>query len=227
MAAQEAVIRDATAELQRTRTEMGELRKAAEPPGPTQSERDTEFWKAPTKVITELIQSELTRTVSPLNDRLIRTEAEATADRMEAQLKTEYGDEAWAAMKPAVNQFLTGARSKGVEIDDNVIGVAALNAYGAYHKGLLATKPTPATTPSPNTPVTTTPPHMRPSVATIPGRVEEKPALRDLTENEERLRKERERSIGKPFPKEEFLAWIDVPASGVIHSQLGKVAPKT
>lgn len=219
---QDGVIREnarAQADMNRRFEELSQrVTTATTPPGPTDAERDTEFWKNPTRVIRDLISTEMKATSAPINERLARTESEQIVDRAKERLKREYGD-VWSTLEPQVDQFLANATSQGVAVNDQVLDVAATAAFGAYHKGLLTQRPpAPTPTPTPERPVVT-PPHTRPSVAAIPGR--EAPTredLRPLTENEERLRRERKQT------HEEFLSWLTVPPDQVITSKIGRPA---
>jgi hypothetical protein len=113
-------------------------------------------------------------------------------------------------------------------VNDQLLSVAALAATGAYHRGLLgpvlpSPSPAPAPTPPPAAPAAradmATPPHLRPSAPAVPGHERPtSPPLRDLTENEARLARER------GMTKEAFLSWIDVPADQVVHSKIGRPA---
>ncbi len=55
-----------------------------------------------------------------------------------------------------------------------------------------------------------TPPHLRPSAPPAPGPGDQPPKLRDLSEQEERLRRENN------MTREEFLAALDMAASDVV-----------
>lgn len=223
--AQDALIRDNA--RQRTETdrrlrEMEErLTKAEAPPGPTAAERDGEFWKNPTKVIGELIRAEMKTTVDPINARLAATESVSVYDRAKTRLREmpQFKD-VWQHIEGSIDQFAQNAKDRGIELDDQVMQLAAVNAYGAYQLGMIPGRPAPVT-PTPAT-IVQTPPHLRPSVAAIPGTERtETPLLRDLTENESRLARERKQSPA------EFLAWIGEGAGNVIHSKIGKTeAPK-
>lgn len=60
-----------------------------------------------------------------------------------------------------------------------------------------------------------TPPHLRSSAPAAPGTTT-KPKLRELTENEETLRRRNGQT------KEQYLAWLDVPASEVVSAKVGR-----
>lgn len=220
---QDGVIRENArlrAETDRRLKEMEVRLTAAEaPPGPTAAERDGEFWKNPTKVIGELIRQEMKTTVDPINARLAAAESGSVYERAKARLRElPQFKEVWQHIEGSIDQFAENARARGVELDDQVMQLAAVNAYGAYQLGMIPGRPAPSN----SVPTVTTPPHLRPSVAAIPGTERsETPPIRELTENEKRLARERNQ---KP---EEFLAWIGERPDQVIHSKIGKTeAPK-
>lgn len=220
---QEAVLRDQyrinTELTQRFRGVDDRLRKVEAPPGPSAEELNQGFWKDPIGtmkgMITEVVSAELKATVRPLNEA-----AQETAyDRMKAKLKVQYPD-VWDKISPSVDAFITNATSKGVELNEELIGIAGSAVYGNYVRQELAagrTIGTPSPDPSRGRPAPVSdPPHLRPSAPQIPGKEEEAPKLRDLTENEARLARERKQT------KEEFLAWLEVPPEGVIYSKIGR-----
>lgn len=64
------------------------------------------------------------------------------------------------------------------------------------------------------------PPHLRPSNPPAPNRSGNGPVRRQLTELEKRVAREQ----GKT--EDEYLAWLDVPPEGVVHSRIGLPEPK-
>lgn len=209
------MIRDSTRAVQELRTELGEIRERTAPPGPSQTEQDQRFWKEPTKVITELIQGEMKRTVDPINARLQRSDSETALDRAKTNLKARFGED-YAAMEPLIDQFVANAAERGVAIDDAVLQTAAITAYGSvqFDRKMNPKPAAPVLAPTPEPVKPVTPPHARPSTAQIPGR--EAPAAattREFTENERRLMRERK------MTEQQYVEWLDVPADQVVHSQ--------
>jgi len=228
IAAQEAVLRDqqqVITRLQQSQRGIEGRVAAIESPGPSRDDQNQAFWKDPIGLMTNLIQTELKKTVDPINQYISGQRVETAYDRAKGRLKTEYGD-LWPTIEPEVDRFITAAAQSGNEVNDQLLNVAALAATGAYHRGLLGpTSPQPSgAPPAPPTPLTpaaridmTAPPHLRPSAPVIPGHErEQKPEARALTENEARLARERGQT------PEQFLAWIEVPPDQVVHSKIGR-----
>jgi len=223
IASQEAVLKEQQRNLaamqQRLRGIEERQTRAETPAGPTLEEQNADFWKNPVGVIDTLIQRELKKTVEPINQRLNAGAAVTEYDRAKARLKVEYAD-IWDKIEPSLDQWAAGAQQNGQAINEELIGLAALTASGAYYRGQLPNVPAPtapATPPSPPVPVVQTPPHLRPSAPVIPGHEQpNKPEVRALTENEARLARERK------MTPEQYLAWIDVPPEQVVHSNLGR-----
>lgn len=224
LAAQEQVLRDQSRQI----AEMqGRLKKMETPPPPPVADLDRKFWESPTTAIQELIQNELKKTVDPINERLNGQASETAFDRAKKRLKEEYRD-IWDKIEPSIDQWARDHSAGGGELNDQLIDLAALTASGAYYRGKLGNSPapvavpTPVSTPSPTpTPAPSggivTPPHLRPSAPVIPGHeTPEKPQLRDLTENEKRLARERGQT------PEQYLAWIDVKPEDVVKSKIGR-----
>lgn len=228
IALQEGVMRDAARrenELTQRLRGMEERVSKIEAPGPTEEQRNNDFWKNPhravAEIVAETVKTEMARTVGPLNERLQKSDAETAYDRAKARIKAmpQFKD-VWQHIEGAVDEFARGAAAKGVEVNDALVDTAAINAFGAFQLGLLPNKPGAPNPPAPTPPARTTvqdPPHLRPSVAAIPGReTNDKPAIRELTENEKRLAREKNQT------PEQFLEWLAVPAQMVIHSTIGK-----
>lgn len=231
IAAQEQVLRDQAQELARLRQSQRTIEgrvQAIESPGPTREDLNQEFWKNPVGIVANLIQSELKKTVDPINQYISGQRVESAYDRAKNRLKAEYG-ELWPTIEPEVDRFVQAASQAGNEVNDQLLNVAALAATGAYHRGLLGggnngTPPSssapPATPPQPPASPRidmTAPPHLRPSAPVIPGHErDQKPETRALTENEARLARERGQTA------EQFLAWLEVPPDQVVHSKIGR-----
>jgi hypothetical protein len=130
-----------------------------------------------------------------------------------------------------VKAFLKNAESRGVEISEQIVGVAAQAAAGGYYRDIAlrgngtvpsARQSTGDPSPQRQERTVTTPAHLRPSAPAVPGAEpgNEKKELRTLTENEKRLARERHQS------DEQFLAWLDVPPESVVFSTIGKPEKK-
>lgn len=223
-AAQEATLRDyhrQNAELRQRQRELDQrLSKVETPPGPSEDQMNQEFWKNPTGVMNKLIKDELARTVGPLNERIQAQSQMSEYDRAKQQLKLKYND-IWDKIEGSVDDFVRTASAQGVEVNDQLMEVAALTASGLYYRGQI-----PGVAPTPHVaepkkeeerPASVfTPPHLRPSAPPIPGAEPPKQELRDLTENEKRLARER------GMTHEQYLQWLDVPPEGVVASRIGR-----
>lgn len=241
-AAQEAALRDMHGQNTRLHQQMRDLDgrvKRVENPEPSVDDQNQEFWKNPVGVMNKLIQAELQKTVGPLNERLTRDSSLTAYDRAKLNLKSQYSD-IWDKIEPYVDQFVQQATTQGMEVNDQLMNVAALTASGAYYRnqipgvtpGAPNPNPTPAPAvppvappnpnPAPPTPTSVfTPPHLRPSAPVIPGQEQQQVERRQLTENERRLARERK------MTDEQYLDWLEVPPEGVIHTKIGKPeAPK-
>lgn len=224
-AAQEATLRDYhrqnTELTQRLRGLDERVKKVEAPPGPSEDEVNQEFWKNPSGVMSRLIKEEMARTVGPLNERLSQQTQMSEYERTKQRLKAEYSD-IWDKIEGSVDEFVRNASAQGVEINDQVMTVAALTASGMYYRGQIPGAPPAAPRASEpkkeeERPTTVfTPPHLRPSAPPIPGTEPAKKELRDLTENEKRLARER------GMTTEQYLQWLDVPPEGVIASKIGR-----
>lgn len=223
-AAQEATLRDYhrqnTELVQRLRS-IDDRVKRVETPEPSEAEMNQEFWKNPTGVMNRLIKDELNRTVGPLNERLSRESAMSEYDRAKLKLKEQYSD-IWDQISPSIDAFINQATSQGVELNEQLMNVAALTASGMLYRGQIpgvspVKKEEPNPTKEEGKPATVfTPPHLRPSAPMIPGAEPEKKEHRQLSENERRIARERR------LTDEQYLAWLDVPPEEVVRSRIGK-----
>lgn len=210
--AAEDVMRDTmrqnTEMQQRLRELDGKVTQALAPPGPSVEERNEAFWKNPVGILREEIKREMTETVAPLNDKLRRSDERSSYDAAKDRLKTQYAD-IWDKIEGTVDTFVTAAQGKGIAIDDQILNVAAMTATGQYYRNMIPGTPytpaAPAAPPAPREASVSVPAHLRPSAPPVPI-ADDKPVARDLTENEERLRKL------KGQTKEEYLAFIAMPA---------------
>lgn len=224
-AAQEQVLRDQNrknAELTQRLRDMDARISKVETPAPSTDDMNAEFWKNPVGVMNQLIRDEMKKTVGPLNEQLSRQTQMSEYEKSKLRLKAQYSD-IWDKIETSVDNFITAASAQGVEVNDQLMDVAALTSSGLYYRGQLGEKPVfPGSQPNdkredpvPPQPVFS-PPHLRPSAPAIPGAEPEKPQARELTENERRLARER------GWTPEQYLAWLDVPPEGVAHSKLGR-----
>lgn len=197
---------------------------------PSRDDRDKKFWNSPSSSLDEfenrvlgLIKTELDRTVKPLNDKLGAIATRSAYDGMKDRVRGSMPAETWSRIEPYVDQFVQSAAAQGMEVNDQLLDVAVTSTVGAMALGRLGTATEVRQVASQQSPTQSagnggmvTPPHLRPSAPAAPSREPEAAPLRDLTENEERLRRERN------WTREQYLSWLDVPAEKVIHSQIGR-----
>lgn len=190
---------------------------------PIQAGQDAEaFWRDPAANIQKLIRDETQRAVKPLYDFKTQMERQSGYDSLKSRFRS---DRRYAEMFPKIEGLVDQLMSSAEPNEQNM-QLAVLSAIGT-----VVTGQAPGVTIGPSTTATTqpnngqpptqetrviTPAHLRSSPSQQMPETNA-PKLRDLTELEERLRKERSQS------KEEYLAWLDLPATEVAGSQLGKM----
>jgi hypothetical protein len=187
----------------------------------------SEFWNKPLPAIAEIIRSETRKAVQPLYEFKQEIENQNKYEKVKLRFKSDprYRD-IFPKIEGIVDQLMTGQ-----DPSDALMNASILSAVGALHTGQIPGMETvngQRETPN-STSVTTnpnqaaerviTPAHLKPSPIAQQLSQDNKPKLRDLTELEERLRRENQQT------KEEFLGWLDLPATEVATSKLGKVAP--
>lgn len=229
IASQDALLREQQQELARLRQSQRGLEgrvQAIETPPPSREDQNARFWKDPVGVVGDLINSELKKTVDPINQMLHAGRAETEYDRMKKDLKGQFEAE-WPYIEGEIDRFVTAAAEAGNKITPELLNVAALASTGAMARGLLPgpsnIAPAPSNGQPPVTPPQaprndmTTPPHLRPSAPPAPSNERGQPTQRrELSENERRLARERNMS------PEQFLDWLEVPPDQVVHSQIGR-----
>lgn len=238
IAAQEAALRDQHRQIteltQRVRG-IDERTRPVEPTPPSEADLNQDFWKNPAGVVSQLIKQEIKQTVAPLNEQLSRmsqTTQMSEVDRTKARVKEEYKD-IWDKIEPAIDEFLESHKRSGNDVTPQLLEVAALTATGAYHRGKLQLHGVPVTPEPTPTARTENPPrenrsmgdapaHLRPSAPNAPTHDQKQAAeVRQLTENEARLARER------GMTPEQYINWLQTPPEQVIHSKIGKEAPKS
>lgn len=221
----EETLRDQNRKIQELNTKLNTTPPAPAVPSKTPDEERAEFFRSPVESNRKMIREEVTATIAPLVEFVSRLN---TQDQMAQMINRYKFDPRFSGMwDNDVEAFVrqnTGAIPAD-KLTDDVFGTVVVSAIGMKATGLL-TKSTsapspsapPATPPAPPTaPVMPTPPHMRPSAPPGPsGGPNNKPGPRALTEHEERLRRERNMTV------EQYLSWLEVPASDVVSSDIGK-----
>lgn len=191
----------------------------------------SEFWNKPLPHIAQIIRDETRRAVQPLYEFKQQVENQSKYDNLKSRFKNDPRyREIFPKIEGIVDQMIQGS---GAEPTDALMNATILSAIGALHTGQIPGVTLEAQGSNNNQNGNTqqmgqqtsqaqdarviTPPHLRPSpVVQQPS--DNKPKLRDLTELEDRLRRENNMS------KEEFLQWLDVPPHEVAHAKIGKQA---
>jgi len=231
----EANMRDQAARLRTAEAENTRLRNAGQqselnPPIPTETAGD--FWQNPAANIQKLIREETQRAVKPLYDFKTQMERQSGYDGLKSRFKNDprYA-EIFPKIEGMVDQMMTGA-----EANDQNMQLAVLSAIGSVVTGQVpgvqltpangqqqqqqtqVTGAPPSNQPQQQQGRVITPAHLRSTPVTLQPE-NNAPATRDLTELEARLAKER------GLNKEEYLQWLDLPATQVATSTIGKPKP--
>lgn len=228
IAAQEAVLREQAQQIRQLSEVTNRTAQAVERiqnPPPTAEEVNQRYWKDPVGVMRE----EMAKMIDPLRNALGETRATTELDRLKADVRKEYGDEAFSHMESSIDQLIGQAVRAGNPVTQELVGFTALAAYGNYARAketgrLPAAAPAqPAAPtngqPSAGAPVVT-PPYLAPSAAPQPRADNGKQELRQLSENERRLARER------GMTDEQFLNWLTVKPEDVVKSTIGKPEAK-
>lgn len=195
---------------------------ATRQPGPTKEQLNNQFWADPTSVIKNMFEE----MVAPLKEAAGELRATTAYDRLKGDFKN---DPAFAKLfrNPAAEQALDRMVSGQKNINKETMlanimaltGAIALNqvpgvSFDDKEQNNSAANNNNTST-SRSTQMTL-PPHLRPSAPSAPSRDDtNKPKIRELTENEERMRRENK------MTHEDFLALIDIRGDEVIHSKIG------
>lgn len=190
----------------------------------TPEEEKQAFYQDPVTVTRNIVNEALDRTIAPLTEFVREFRGQGTTQRLIERFKVDprFSNMWDSQIEGAVTNFL-GTLSPD-QINEATVQSAVIQAIGLRAAGLLQGSPGPTPPPTPpstpkngNPPVPPTPPHMRPSAPPGPGEQPVKPKLRALTENEERIRRENKQTV------EEYLNWLEVPATDVTKVDLNKV----
>lgn len=211
-------IRDQNQRLEKLETDNAEAKKTAALPTPTETAaKNKQFYERPYEATQELVRTEIQAAVAPIIDLVRSSTRQTDYDRIKSDLKADprFRD-ALTNTESYVDQLIQQQVARGQPVTREVVVTAISGVHGAASLGLLdlgvAPKPSEAAPPSqPASPILTTPPHLRPSAPPAPGGNDNgQPKLRDLNEQEERLRRENH------MTKEEFLAGMEMAANDVV-----------
>lgn len=203
----EGIIREQNAELERLRNAQVNPPK----PEPSKEEINKQYWEDPVSVIEERIK----KTVAPLLDMQEQFRKEREINRY---LNVYKNDPRFSKIFSLIEPTVTKMLESSPQLNDGIVQTAMLSAAGALAVGAIpgAALPTDNNNNRPqdnNNPPDknkmTTPAHLRPSAPNAPVGNDNKPKLRELTESEERLRREYK------MTKEEFIKYMELPADQV------------
>lgn len=189
------------------------------PPAPDAAKLNKEFYERPMEMVTDIVRKEVSAAIAPLTDFVRGASARTEYDRIKDELKADPRvKQVFDVAEWYIDGLVTRQADAGAKITRDTVVAAVAGVRGAVELGWLdlggAPAPAPAPAPPASPPATGpqmfTPPHLRPSAPPAPGPLDKKPELRDLTENEERLRRENR------MTKEEFLAGLDMAARDVV-----------
>lgn len=195
------------------------------PPPKSQDELRNDFFNDPHGSTRNIIREEMQATIQPLVDvvRGLRFEGSPFSNMLN-QFKTDprFQQHITPDVEQVVNRLMEKAELTPQNMQAAVVQAIGLKASGLmsialgnFDSGSQPPQPQPPAPPSPAAHMTT-PPHVRTTGAPPVGPNNGKPPLRPLTENEETLRRHNRQT------HEEFLAWLEEPASGVASSKIGK-----
>lgn len=228
------IMEDSLREMNRTINTLNEqVSRNNNPPAPPEAEITAEeYYKDPIAAQRRLINEALERTVKPLANEFYKMQAFSRLDQIIGQFKND------ARFSPqwdnGVEQYVRNeaARLNPDHLNEQNVGAIVLVAIGMKASGLLAgSTPTSAPAPKNNNPTPTpsstvpnrsdiVPPYLAPSSTPSADSNSNSKKRRELNEHELRLARE------KKMTPEQYLDWLDVPASAVVASEIGR-PPKT
>jgi hypothetical protein len=230
-------------QIQEQRNQIAQLSSAVQalvaeknkPAVKTPDEAAKEFYRDPEKVIREVMRE----TVAPLNEFKSNFEAESAY----TQLKRQYKADARYApyfkrpgFEDMIDTVIREATKKNVGVTSQFVESAITHTVGQMATGTIVF-PDPiadqsvnnqvpkfdAQTGKPLTGLTEhnqmIPPYLQPSSPPSPGPSQHAPQRRDLTENEDRIRREQRMSL------EDWWKWQDMDSKDVISSKVGVPEP--
>lgn len=172
------------------------------------------YWDNPTQVIREIMGD----IVKPLNEFKDQFQAVSEYDKMKQEFKNDPKvKDKFLKVEHLIDQMVAGQKPSKA-----LIQAAFTSVIGSVSLGLIPDIKLDDPTPNPNQPQggsqptnMNLPPHLRPSAPGAPRVDPNKKKYRDLTENEETLRKQSNLS------KEDFLDLIDLQPHQVVDSRIG------
>lgn len=192
------------------------------PPALTPEEEAKEFYKDPKKVIREVMQE----TVKPLNEFKDEYQGTNAYTRLKNQFKSDPRFAQYfnrPGFEQMVDQVVSQSQQNGIAISEQFVESVYTHAAGQIAVGTVQ-MPDPiadanrqGTPPQETPPVDNRqiPPYLAPSAPPMRKPTSDGPKRRQLTENEDRIRRENKMSI------EEWWAWMDEDSKNVVDSQIG------
>lgn len=220
---QNGIITKQQEELSRIRSDLNA------PPVRTQEELTQDFYKDPVGVLDSRIEAALRKTIAPLEEVAKMFKSTTRIDELVSQFKNDARfSSGWnSKLESYVRQ--QAATIPIDQLNESLVGTIVLNGIGMQSLGLLEkdsapqAPPPPKNNPNPPTPNNQMiPPYMRPSpnLPDSSNNANQK-KLRPLTELEARMARERGQT------QEQYLAWLEEPASSVTSSNIGRPIPPT
>lgn len=210
---QTKTVRDQGARITQIQREFDEFKaKEEEKELPTQEESAKKFYADPVSVMRE----ELEKAIAPLNAFKDRFESDSEYDRIKRGLKANpnyskhLSDPQFEAV---IDELVADGQRLGTKVNEDIVAAAIKHTIGSLVTGDIVFDSV-TETKDKKEEDKVIPPYLQPSSPPQKSR-DKREQLRDLTENEERLRRERGQT------KEEYLKWLEVDSNDVIDSKIG------
>jgi len=219
---QQKTVREQGARLTAAEKELSELRvKEEEKAAPTMEESAKEFYSDPVGTM----KKAMAEMVAPLNEFKDKFESNTEYSRIKRGLMTNpsYARHLEnAQFSSIVDELIEEGSRTGMRIDSGTVEAAIKHTIGAIALGDIVMEKVESKNEEKkvvdeskeNREDVFIPPYLQPSSPPFKEKVKGK-QYRDLTENEARLARERGQT------KEEYLEWLEVPATDVIDSKIG------
>ncbi|KKL28629.1 hypothetical protein LCGC14_2373220, partial [marine sediment metagenome] len=222
---QTKTVKDQGARLSAAETELAELRAAKEEAAkPTVEDSAKAFYANPA----QMIKDALAEAIAPLNVFKDRFEGDAELQKVKKGLMVNPVFAQHLAnpeFSSIIDELVAEGTKQGAKVSEGMVEAAIKHTIGSIVTGDVVLSPVKGSETTVEVGKETgredtfIPPYLAPSSPPHKKTVEGK-QYRDLTENEERLRKERNMS------KEDYLNWLEVDAADVIDSKIGIPAKK-
>jgi hypothetical protein len=204
---------------------------AAAPPPPTAEEEKQRFYNDPVSTTRSIVTEALTAAIAPLNEFVKGLRIDGSPfSNMLGKFKADPRFASTLAdpqVLAAVERIMEKSELTEINMQSAIVHASGLKTMGLLgtiaptSNGSPAPSSTPAPAPSPTDRSVTLPAHVRPSSAPVPGptrtdKVERPP----LSENARRIMREQGFKS-----EEEYWQWMDLPATEVAHTDLGRPKP--